>query len=324
MRSELLRRAVSFGHYGIDFFGLLDGPHETLPTPHVLIIATHADDDRLIRIELGDLTANLRTVKPSEALAALAEQDCDAAILIEGRVERDAIRELCGDMRRNPRLFHLPVLYIVPSATPDAIAQAYRNGASEVLRPPLESHALQTRLAIAVRHGQLRGRMLAAYRQRGQLETNDPATGLFTAEFLNQHVGLLIEDATRWEHNLAVIICSVPAIGRLARQQSPEMAHGLRRQLGSVVARLVRGEDMVACLGDETFCIVMPESGIEATAIIMHRLAGVVGNTEFALGEPAVPITVHPRVGSAEFKRGDTIDSLLGRAQAAAMGQNAA
>ncbi len=55
------------------------------------------------------------------------------------------------------------------------------------------------------------------------------------------------------------------------------------------------------------------------TAPIMHRLRGVIDHTEFGVLDINKPFLLHAELGSAEFKPGDTVESLLGRAQEAAL-----
>jgi PleD family two-component response regulator len=64
---------------------------------------------------------------------------------------------------------------------------------------------------------------------------------------------------------------------------------------------------------------VTPECSLEGAAPIMHRLRGVIDHTEFGVPEVHHPILLHAELGTAEFKPGDTVESLLGRAQEAAL-----
>ena len=56
----------------------------------------------------------------------------------------------------------------------------------------------------------------------------------------------------------------------------------------------------------------------------MQRMTGVLRFTEISLLEVAKPLIVHPRIGSVEFKLGDTVDDLIDRAKSAALARNAA
>jgi two-component system cell cycle response regulator len=175
--------------------------------------------------------------------------------------------------------------------------------------------ALKRCLALAVRQARLRTRLSAVYRNGGHPETNDPVTGLFSAEFLHRHLELLIEDAFRWDRNLTVVTCVIPGLEAATREHGRNAGAALRHAVATVVSRLVRGEDVCASLNDKTFCIAMPESSIEASMPIMNRVRGVIAHTEFAVQDVDRPILLRPELGNAEFKPGDTVESLVARAQ---------
>lgn len=320
MRAELLRRQVTFGRYGVDCFAE-SLQHEDHPT-RVLFVRPAADGASGNAKELARLKPAIDSadeVSPGEAIATLADMRHEAVVIAGGAVHDDVAAELCADIRRNSRLFHLPIIYLEPSKQPAARGHGFAHGASEVLGPPFEPELLRHGLDLAVRQARLRNRLQAAHRIGGIPETNDAVTGLFDAEFLHKHLDLLIEDAFRWDLSLSVVTCVIPQLAAVRHDHGREAAAALQRSVASLLSRLVRGEDLCACLGDHAFCIVTPESALEATAPIMHRLRGVIGHTEFGVPDLLRPITLHAELGCAEFKPGDTVESLLGRAQEAAL-----
>jgi len=206
----------------------------------------------------------------------------------------------------------------------DDPALPYRRGASGVLIKPFVDAQLRARLSIMVRQERLRRGILEACRHSGRKETNDPLTGVFSEDFLHKHLENLVQGAFRWDKNLSLTVIYMPEIHRVRVEYGDRAADALFRQVASVVSRLVRGEDLCTRLGETGFCVVLPESTLEATSIIMHRLASVVRHSEFALPEVNRPVAVHPRLASAEYKPGDTPMALLGRALVAAAAEEAA
>ena len=53
-------------------------------------------------------------------------------------------------------------------------------------------------------------------------------------------------------------------------------------------------------------------------------MTGVLRFTEFSLLEVARPLIVHPRIGSVEFRPGDTAEDIIERATSMALAQSAA
>ena len=152
----------------------------------------------------------------------------------------------------------------------------------------------------------------------------DDLTGLYSAQFLRQHLQTLVDDDFRWDKSLSLNVVAVPEIDHIRSQYGDSAADQLLKQLSGMISRLVRGEDICARLDDSNFCVALQESPLEATSPTMQRMAGVLGFTEFSLQEIANPVIVHPQIGSAEYKHGDTVEELIKRATATALAANAA
>ena len=91
----------------------------------------------------------------------------------------------------------------------------------------------------------------------------------------------------------------------------------LLRQLGCLMGNLVRGEDLTARCGGDEFCIVTPETPLEAARVALRRVIGVVEQTEFGINAADAPVSVQLAMGCAIFEPGDTPESLFARARAA-------
>ena len=86
------------------------------------------------------------------------------------------------------------------------------------------------------------------------------------------------------------------------------------RQTGSLIGRLVRGEDLTARYGGQTFCVVMPETGYEDASMVLRRIANIVSKTELGVMTDKDPVTVHLRLGCVMLEPGDSAEKLLAKA----------
>ncbi len=320
MRAELLRRRVTFGRYGIDGFSGSDA-QPAMPGRVLFVrpghgqLASQTDD----LMGLLPATGQVDSVERDNVLEALLKNRYDVVGILGAGAPDDVGLELCRDIRRHSSMFHLPIVFFEPGTNGALRAGAFDSGASEVLGSPFDGGAVARVLELAGRRAALRTRLHADYKCGVNPETNDPQTGLFAAHFLHKHLEILIEDAFRWDLSLSVVTCVVPQLVAIRRDHGHDAAAALQRNLASLFSRLVRGEDLCASLGDEKFCIVTPECSLDGVAPIMHRLRGVIDHTQFGVPDVNQPIMLHAELGSAGFKPGDTVESLLGRAQDAAL-----
>ncbi len=204
------------------------------------------------------------------------------------------------------------------------VTQACRHGAPAAFALPLDSDEVRARVSMGVKSDRLRGYMLNAYRTCGRDSLSDTVTGLYSGEFFRAHLQTLADDAFRWNKNLSLNVVSVPEIDQLRSELNDDAANHLAKQLGGMISRLVRVEDLCARLEGSTFGIALPESLLEATSPTIQRMTGVLRFTEFSLLEVARPLIVHPRIGSVEFRPGDTAEDMIERAASMALAQSAA
>jgi two-component system cell cycle response regulator len=321
MQAELGRRSESLRSFGEKS---ANGwrTEDAVKPPHILLARGDAECDAAVEEDLKGCSVLETESLGSNLLSTLNGSDIEF-VVISKNDDLGAMLDTCDDIRRNPTLFHIPILTICSSDTQEMV-KAYQHGASAVISLPLDGGELRARAAMGAKSHRLRGHMLNAYRAGRNQSVCDGTTGLYSADFLRQHLQPLMDNAFRWDKSLSLNVVSVPQIEKIRADYGDAAADHLIQQLSGMMSRLVRGEDLCARLDDTTFCIALPESSLWATGATMQRMAGVLGFTKYSLLEVSSPINIHPRVGSSEYVRGDSVDDLIGRAVATAMAANAA
>jgi len=89
----------------------------------------------------------------------------------------------------------------------------------------------------------------------------------------------------------------------------------LLRQMGTVITRLVRGEDLPTRFGGRKFCVVMPGTPLDEAQAMLRRIAGVVSFTKFALPNVDRPLMVRLVKGSTGLQADDTSAAPIARAR---------
>jgi two-component system cell cycle response regulator len=94
----------------------------------------------------------------------------------------------------------------------------------------------------------------------------------------------------------------------------------LLRQIGTLIGNLVRGEDVIGRYSGDQFCVLLPETSLLESDPALHRIAGVISNTEFAVLGVDEPLHVAMKAGIASHELGDTSQTLIARARDNALG----
>ncbi len=315
MQTELVRRDATRRRYGIS-------REPFVPAP--------APSDAAAVLAVGDLGANLAALTtavgdasrltfaddPQSAIAALSTGTFDAAVVAVNGAPGEWLT-MCGDIRNNPLLFNLPILLIADAECfPDPML-AYERGATDLLLLPLRAEELGLRLNLLVRQQRYHRIMQEAYRRAPGVETCDGLTGLYSFGYLHDYLASLIADSQPAGKEFTVALFKVEGMAQINRKLGYAGGDGLLRQVGGLIGRIVRGEDLTARYGANTFCVVMPDTpgGLGKTAT--RRICDVVEQTEFGVATASEPVSVHLAVGCATIEPNDTAETLLAHAREA-------
>ncbi|MBP1609239.1 MAG: diguanylate cyclase with and sensor, partial [Acidobacteria bacterium] len=249
--------------------------------------------------------------EPSKAVDTFIPNDCWA--LRRGRVhwvEDQNSGPMCRHLR-NPA----PEGYIcVPM-----MAQSQAIGVLSLEKPlnePFRESKRQLALAMA-EHVAMALSNLRLHETLRSQSIRDPLTGLFNQNFMEESLDLELHRSVRNQCPLGIIMTEVDNSDLIRLTFGQEAADYIVRNLGKLLQRNIRKEDIVCRLGDCKFVILLPQSGIEVCPQRAENLMAAVRSLDVTLFmSPVAGITAS--MGIATFPdHGRTVESLLGAAEAA-------
>ena len=209
--------------------------------------------------------------------------------------------QLLGEMRRHVRL-NTPLLLLAPQDLPrNEQLDALREGAWEVLCPPLDPEQILLRV----------GTFVAAKNQADEaLEASlvDPAVGCYNLNGLLRRSEELAADAARHHRDLACIV-----VGCRAQESSPAADGKPLRMTAAVLQKTIRVSDALACLADGEFVVVAPGTDTEGA----HRLAERILSALDAEGSTSAAIRAGVTAISFDEAHEVASNALLSQARAA-------
>lgn len=284
---------------------------EAVVRPEILLVGRGTDD---IREMIGDAAIAVSD-NLYEAEDLLTARNYDAAVLV-CRDNVEAHFSFCSQVRNNPRLFNLPVLLIDATEGRMDVVDAYRRGASRVLRQPIDPTVLRCAALTLVRRQQRRWALRRALMETMAEPSRDALTGCYNRDFLVRYLARRLSVAKTGSRALSLVFFYVPSVDGTREQFGDEAADHLLLQLSQWIGGLLRGEDVTARYQGNEFCVVLPDTPQEEAEGVMNRIAGVLSYTDFAVKDVYMPVKVWVQAGCAVAQSEDTVDLLLARARA--------
>ncbi len=287
------------------------------PSP-VRILIAGAPDHRFIALSNTLTAAGAEVIAaptPYTAFDYLHESAFDAAVLW-GAPDHAPALSIASGMKRNTRLYHIPLALYLRSEGEINLSELYNRGFSEVAAadtPEPEAAARVLDLAKTHRRHLAIRKALEGARGAGIM---DPSTGLFTRNLFASHLGRVAEAASARRRPLSVCVLRVSENDALTRARMGGWLDRAMPQIGAMVSRLVRVEDTAARLAPEVFALALPATPGPQARLAVERIAAVIGCTAFDAGPDRTPFVVEFNVGVAELMQGEGAAAVLERASA--------
>jgi two-component system, cell cycle response regulator len=159
-------------------------------------------------------------------------------------------------------------------------------------------------------------RMATLVEESQRLATVDALTGLMNRRALNDSLEIEIERSRRYGHALSLVLLDIDHFKMINDKRGHGVGDAVLSALGRLLGHTVRKTDLAARWGGEEFVIVLTSSSGTGGAVFGERLRSAIESLDVADTDGArVPITAS--IGIAEYHAGDSLDTLVDRADRA-------
>ena len=311
MHEELVRRLSTSAKYGLDAPEIASPPRD-VDNPTILVLGD-AMDFGTIEQALARRATLVGALSSATATDYLGRRPFDA-VLISAGSDADAYLAFVKEIRRNSRLYNLPIVLLAePNGIGDEVL-IYESGITDVLTKPFSSQELEVRIDTLVREVRFRDSLKHIYGKAKHFATSDALTGLYSRGFLLEHLATVIADAERTSQSFSLAALAIRNMPEINDMLGFAAGDRVIRQVGETIGLLIRGEDLAARYSGSKFAVILPDTTADRANVAINRINGVVSHTEFAVEGHHQPIsvTLAPRI--VGFEPGDTPETLLERA----------
>ena len=140
----------------------------------------------------------------------------------------------------------------------------------------------------------------------------DSLTGLMSRQALMKQLEIEIIRSARYGHPLSVLMVDIDLFKRFNDTYGHLVGDEVIRGVTKSLKQNIRRSDFAGRYGGEEFLLMLPETSLKQALPLAEKLRGFVSKVEVVVeGKTLREVTVS--IGVAQFREGDTLDSLLDR-----------
>jgi two-component system cell cycle response regulator len=298
-------------------FGSQDGhaDHaEAISGARILLVEQQGFGASRIADTLAPIAAGVRQVDSGDEAQQVLDNSYELIILSLSIANGDPLR-LVSQWRASEGSRQLPILLLADEGELPRLAKGLDLGANDYLIRPVDRNELLARVRSQVRRKRLQDRLRENYRRSLSLALTDELTGLYNRRYVVAHLEELVARVNaEGITDTSLMMFDIDHFKSVNDQYGHPGGDDALRQIADRTLRGVRSIDLVARLGGEEFLVVMPETTLDAAVHVADRLRCSVADEPFlihSIGQRR-PITIS--AGVAIARPGDTVDTLLQRA----------
>jgi len=312
MMEELRLREEICGRFGSQDEST--GQSEAIHNAQILLVEQQGFGASRIADTLAPIAKNVRQVGSGDEAQQVLDSSYELIILSLSMPDGDPLR-LVSHWRASESFRQLPILLLADEGELPRLAKGLDLGANDYLVRPVDRNELMARVRSQVRRKRLQDRLRENYRRSLSLALTDELTGLYNRRYVVAHLEELVARVNaEGMTDISLMMFDVDHFKQVNDRFGHPGGDDALRQLADRALRGVRSIDLVARLGGEEFVVVMPETNLRAAGMVAERLRAAVAAEPFFIHATSenTPITVS--IGVAVAQTGDTVDTLLQRA----------
>ena len=150
-----------------------------------------------------------------------------------------------------------------------------------------------------------------------EMSPSDELTSLAKEEVFNNVLWREFSRAARYKTAMSVALVEIAGFQEFSTRHGRGAAEEITRHVASVILQMIRETDLAARYGENTFAVIMPETGRQGAGEFAQRLDKALRESEFKANGGPVPLGVLVGVASVPSDDVKTAPDLVERAASA-------
>lgn len=211
----------------------------------------------------------------------------------------------------NIALHSVPVIVLTGSTDQDSKIQALELGACDYVGKAAAPAELAARITVHVRLKSLHDDLLRKTAELERLCRTDPMTGLCNRRALRDALTSELSRSKRYGNTASFAMIDVDRFKQLNDTYGHQAGDHVLVQLGALLTKRVRKNDILARYGGEEIALLMPETGLHGAGVLCERIRRAIAEEPIEWEGEKIQISVSIGVGSVGLAHTETPEGLI-------------
>ncbi len=248
-------------------------PNECL----ILIVDDVPNNLRLLDEILDEMSYNTIFANSGKQAVEIVEKhtiQIDLILLDLMMPEMDGI-EVCTIIKSNPMCQDIPVIFITADESPQGLLNAFKTGAIDYIKKPLDKTELllrvENQLKLNKAYAGLRrsnDELLEAYALLQQLVTVDPLTGLENRRSLMDFAEVQLKLAKRYKSFFSIILIDLDYFKKINDTYGHLVGDEILQNIAKILKDVLRNVDHIGRFGGEEFIVILPNTNLKNAVLV--------------------------------------------------------
>lgn len=283
----------------------------------VLVVDDDVVQAQHIKNKLGAMGVDVQ-VEPEadDVMDVLDKAEYDLIIVSTQLSDADGLR-LCMHIRNNEKTKRASLLMLIEEDDTNQLVKGLDLGVNDYIITPIDGNELIARVRTQIKRKRYQDMLKTNYQKSISMAVTDALTGLYNRHYLNTHAKSLLEQAQQHARPLSLIMTDVDHFKMVNDNYGHPSGDAILQEVPVRIMDCVRPTDLVARYGGEEFVIIMPDTPPLIAKTTAERIRKAIEETPFDIPVEPDTITKTMSFGVATANPGDTVETLLKRADEA-------
>jgi diguanylate cyclase (GGDEF)-like protein len=239
----------------------------------------------------------------------------------------------CTNLKKNPEYSDIPVIFLTAKVEIEDIVKGFEVGGVDYISKPFNAVELKSRVKTHLELKRSRDEIRESYNELREaknlidiqheklndimkkleiLSNTDPLTELFNRRYIIKAMELEEEKCKTNNSSFTIVMGDIDFFKSVNDTCGHDCGDTILKDVSKIINSLIRNSDVLARWGGEEFLIMFTDHNVKNTDIITERIRKEINDHVFISNETKINLTM--TFGISEFKKGDSLDDVIKRA----------